>query len=97
MIKVSFDVERDRFAQTRSWTITDVRGPGSVNTRTGPLWRADGRYPGEWRVRRHESGNAEMSFTAQRQGGKDLVKIIPVNQIDRLVLSLLEMRPLPLS
>lgn len=63
----------------------------SVNTRTGPLWRPDNRFPGEWMVRRHEEGGIEISFTALRHGAKPRKPIVvPKDQVDRFIYSCLE-------
>jgi hypothetical protein len=73
------------------WQVEDARGPGDVNFRYVNLWREDNRYPGTMAVRRHESGNLELSFDALRHGAQPRKPIIVTKEhAEKLVLSILE-------
>lgn len=92
MAQITSTAQRAGMHSTVVHTVTDVRGPGEVNFRTGRLWRGDRRYPGDWMVRRHESGGVEMTFTGSQHNSKDVVKVIAAEHVDKLILSLLEVR-----
>jgi hypothetical protein len=74
------------------YTVIKDYGATGVNTRTGPLWRPDRRFPGEWMVRRHETGGIELTFTGARHDSPSLVKVVPPDQVDRFILSCLDVR-----
>lgn len=74
-----------------TYVVVETREAGSVNFRTGPLApRDDNRYPGDWSVRRHESGGLELTFTGSQHNSRDVVKVIPPNRADHFILSCLE-------
>lgn len=75
-----------------AYRVTDYSYMPSVNFRTGPCWRSDNRYPGDWMVRRHESGGVEITFTGLTHRSKDIVKVIDARYVDKFILSLLEVR-----
>lgn len=98
MLKMTraFRKDPDRYmSATATYTVEDTRGPGQINTRMGNLWRPDNRYPGDWMMRRHESGGVELTFTGSQHNSKEIKKIIPADQVDRFILSLLECREWP--
>lgn len=80
---------------TAVYSVGDTRGPGEVNFRSGVCWRSDSRYPGDWMVRRHETGGIEITYTGSQHNSKDIVKVIPPEQVDRFILSILECREWP--
>lgn len=88
---VTKDPNRDMTA-TVIHTVSVTYEAGSFNSRAGHLWRPDNRYPGDWMIRRHESGGAEITFTGSQHNSKEIKKIIPEREIDRVILSLLEVR-----
>lgn len=83
----------DGWGTSAVYTITDERPEGSVNFRMHKLWRPDNRYPGTMTVRRHESGGVELGFDAIRHGAKPPKPIVvAAEHVDKLILSLLEVR-----
>lgn len=72
------------------YEVWDSRGPGDVNTRMGHLWRPDNRYPGDWAIRRHESGGTELVIRGP--GGKRQAFVFPPHEADRVILSMLDVR-----
>jgi hypothetical protein len=80
------------FTRVFSYLVKATFTGGSVNFRTGRLWRPDNRYPGDWSVRRHESGGIEFTFNGVTHRSKPIVKVIDKKDVDGLILSLLECR-----
>jgi hypothetical protein len=80
------------FTRAFSYLVKVTFTDGSVNFRTGRCWHPDNRYPGDWAVRRHESGGVEITFGGTTHRSRPIVKVIDQKDVDGLILSLLECR-----
>lgn len=95
MIEITKNVERGGIglmSRTFTYTVKAIMGEGAVNFRMGRLWRPDNRYPGDWALRRHESGGVEITFNGTTNRSKPIIKIIDHQDVDKFILSLLEVR-----
>lgn len=79
----------------REYVVSVETAPGTVSSRTCKLWRPDSRYAGHVAVYRDpESEGAVLEFDALRHGGKEprLREVVAPEHVDKLILSLLEIR-----
>lgn len=93
--RASGGLSSDQPGTSAAFQVEVEHAPGSVNGRQCKLWRKDSRYPGYVTVYRDkESGGVVLEFDALKDGAKEprLKEVVAPEHVDKLILSLLEVR-----